>query len=140
MNHLNNNNLTEFKGQIINIFENFCDNRNIKIVNKERDEYNKNAGWTYDENPVKIFGQDYDLIGNEIEFFMVAEFHTVDGYTLDKNDFHRLCKVLLNRFDSIITDRGTDKDGKTPYLFIKDTALLAHSIENTCRKWNLLSF
>lgn len=52
---------SEFVGEIINIFENFLDKRNINIENKERDEDSKET-----DDLAVIYGSDYDEIGDQI--------------------------------------------------------------------------
>ena len=50
---------TEFIGQIIDIFEDFLDEKGIVIVNPERDEDDE-------EMAANIYGSDYDRLSDEI--------------------------------------------------------------------------
>lgn len=62
--------MAEFKGQIVDAIEDFLDEKGITVINPERDEYNKEAGYGPGENEVALFGTDYDLIADEAEDFI----------------------------------------------------------------------
>ena len=57
--HLLNQDMPEFVGQMIDIFEDFLDAKGIDITNPER------TGEDIDE--AKIFGEDYDLLADKIQ-------------------------------------------------------------------------
>ncbi len=57
-------NPAQFSGEIIDIYENFCDEKTISIENPAIEEYNHEAGYAPGENDVKIFGVDYDSIAD----------------------------------------------------------------------------
>ena len=59
--------MAEFKGQIVDTIEDFLNEKGITIMNSERDEYNKEAGYGPGENDVALFGTDYDSIADEAE-------------------------------------------------------------------------
>lgn len=54
----------EFLGQIIDIFEDFLDEKGVWFENPEREEE--------DDNLAIIYGSDYDELSNRLEDMMVA--------------------------------------------------------------------
>lgn len=58
----------EFLGQIIDIFEDFLNDKNIHIENQERSEYADGD----EEGLAIIFGTDYDIIQSKLENMMVS--------------------------------------------------------------------
>lgn len=56
----------EFIGQIIDVFEDFLDEKGIDISNDEKDEAASEG-----ENPAIIYGTDYGNIESEIEEILV---------------------------------------------------------------------
>ena len=132
MNVLTKDTLAEFKGEIIDIFEDFCDDNDINIINHERDMYNKDAGYLPGENDVKIFGVDYDLIGDEITYFVEAEFGLYD-HKLHENDMDRISKILLLRFTKILNERGNKK------IDADNEAIIKSKIKDTFNNWGLLA-
>ena len=83
------NDVAEMKGQIVDIFEDFCTAKGITITNPEKDVYDKEAGYEPGENVAIIFGDDYDSITNVVDdcaennkreitsFRAVVEFSTI---------------------------------------------------------------
>ena len=57
---INKNNKEEFIGQIIDLFEDFLDEKNVKISNPEAVEDGE-------ENAVIIYGGDYDALHDQIQ-------------------------------------------------------------------------
>ena len=55
----------EFLGQIIDIFEDFLDEKGVWFENPEREEEE-------DDNLAIIYGSDYDELSNRLEDMMVA--------------------------------------------------------------------
>ena len=55
--------IPEFLGQIIDIFEDFLEEKGIEIPNEERDD---------SDNPAIIYGTDYGNLSDELENLMVA--------------------------------------------------------------------
>lgn len=53
----------EFLGQIIDIFEDFLEDKGINIPNEDRDQ---------DEDGAIIYGEDYDVLRSQIESTLVA--------------------------------------------------------------------
>jgi len=63
---VNANNKAEFKGQIIDALEDFCAEMKISIPNDEKD----NDDYDDPEEMAIIYGSDYDVIGDEIEYLI----------------------------------------------------------------------
>lgn len=58
----------EFVGRIIDVFEDFLDEKNIHIPNSEREDYCSDTDEkTGEENLAIIFGSDYDYIADRIK-------------------------------------------------------------------------
>ena len=57
---INKNNKEEFIGQIIDLFEDFLDEKNVKISNSEAVEDGE-------ENAAIIYGNDYDTLHDQIQ-------------------------------------------------------------------------
>lgn len=58
----------EFVGRIIDVFEDFLDEKNIHIPNSEREDYYSDTDEkTEEENLAIIFGSDYDYIADRIK-------------------------------------------------------------------------
>lgn len=94
------NNLAEFKGQIIDVYEDFCEKNNIRIKNPDKEQYDKEAGYAPGENAAIIFGDDYDTLGDLIEEFVRDN----NGIPLNEQD--ELTQSLNEAFLQILIQRG----------------------------------
>ena len=129
-----NNQLAELKGQIVDIFEDYLDKHNVEMTNPE-------PGLDPDINPndiAKIYGTDYDLIGDEIEFFFTdrngesknGEFKIPDDIT--ENDFENLIDNLVYAFEKILKNHT---NGYIPDDDEYDT--IRHNIATTLYNWGI---
>lgn len=66
----NTNDRAEFKGQIVDIFEDYLDNNGYKLNNAERDQAIEDGDYDDPDEAANIWGDDYDAIGDEIEFML----------------------------------------------------------------------
>lgn len=66
----NTNDRAEFKGQIIDIFEDYLDNNGYKLNNAERDQAIEDGDYDDPDEAANIWGDDYDAIGDEVEFML----------------------------------------------------------------------
>ena len=66
----NTNDRAEFKGQIIDIFEDYLDNNDYKLNNVERDQAIEDGDYDDPDEAAHIWGDDYDAIGDEVEFML----------------------------------------------------------------------
>lgn len=126
------NNLAEFRGQVVDVFEDFCDEYGIRIENKERDEYNAEAGYEEGENTAIIFGSDYDLIADEV----TDRVNNADGKeSFTPDEVSDIADALMDIFDNqILKERGT-------IIFVCDPLKveLKKGIVDTFRAWDLIS-
>ena len=58
----------EFKGQIVDVFEDFLSERGYMLNNPDRDEAIKNGEYDDPEEAAIIWGEDYDIIADEVEY------------------------------------------------------------------------
>lgn len=127
---LNQDNLAEFKGQIVDVFEDFCDDKQISITNPEKDAYDKECGYEEGENCAILFGDDYSAIADEFE-------QAVYDYSLFDNEFPNFDSMSntiensINAFTGILAERGSRQitTGESVYLAGKLVVMLKH--------WNL---
>ena len=66
----NTNDRAEFKGQIVDIFEDYLDNNGYKLNNAERDQAIEDGDYDDPDEAANIWGDDYDAIGDEVEFML----------------------------------------------------------------------
>ncbi len=93
------NSLAEFKGQVVDIIEDYLEANDITFTNPEKEEYDKEAGYGPGENGAIIFGSDYDIIADEIEMLLVK-----DG-KLEKikdEDVRHICSDIVGTLSSQI--------------------------------------
>ncbi len=129
---VDNNRLPEFKGQIIDIFEDYCDENDIAIENAERVEYNKETGFEEGENDVKIFGADYDALGDKITSFLSENNNEVTEVQIS-----RFSVDLIGTFTDILKERGTTFDIKR--LNDAEKKKIGSKILDTLRRWDILN-
>ena len=98
---LNANTYAEFKGQVIDVLEDFCDENDITISNPDKEEYDREAGYAPGENTTIIFGDDYDAIGDEI---IDQDGLTGDPDLIIKNALRVFTDILKTRGSRVITD------------------------------------
>ncbi len=106
---------SEFSGQIVDLYEDFCDNAGISITNPEKDAYDKEAGYAPGENQAKLFGSDYDSIAD-------AAVQLID----ESAPSDVMARQITNIFADILATRGsrTVTDEERKYLEIRVIALL----------------
>lgn len=63
MNRIDKNDKAEFLGQIIDIFEDFLEERGVNLTNEEREQ---------DPDAAIIYGTDYGQLREELEVMMIA--------------------------------------------------------------------
>lgn len=66
----NTNDRAEFKGQIVDIFEDYLDDNGYKLNNAERDQAIEDGDYDDPDEAANIYGDDYDAIGDEVEFML----------------------------------------------------------------------
>ena len=97
-------NLAEFKGQIVDIFEDFAYENNIEIPNEDHEAEIENAkleGEDPDELGLAIiYGEDYDVIGDVIEGAVGNKFTNSDTTKFDNSEMNTIAADILNAFTS----------------------------------------
>ena len=125
---LNADNFAEFRGEIIDTLEDFCDSNGISIRNLEKEEYDREAGYAPGENGAIIFGDDYDLIVDEATFEMDWE----NPKPLPDSLIKRNAENALNTFNSILQKRGTRE------LTSAETEKLSAGIYAVFKSWDAI--
>lgn len=120
---LNKNTYAEFKGQVIDVFEDFCENNGIKIKNPDKEEYDREAGYEPGENTAIIFGDDYDSIGNEI----------IDSDGL-VGETDKIIRNAILKFSQILVKRG-NRDGRG--LKLDEIKALERQAKDVFKAWEV---
>ena len=94
--------LPEFKGQVVDVYEDFCDDNAITIRNEDREEYNRESGYEDGENVAIIFGEDYDEIADRIEGFVL----TLDS-PFPREEVKRIALSCTSGFNGMLKERGS---------------------------------
>ena len=94
-------NVAEFKGQIIDIFEGFCEKNHITIDNPDKEEYDKENGYEPGENTAIIFGDDYDRIADYADDLIERT-----GGHINEEDMQELVDDMSRAFAQIVAERG----------------------------------
>lgn len=95
--------LAELRGQVVDIFEDFCDDNGIEVANEDREEYNNEAGYALGENDVKIFGEDYDRVAGNTENLIESD----PGFPIPTEQGLDVIKDTVMDFMEILADRGS---------------------------------
>lgn len=111
--------LTEFVGQIVNIFEGFCAEKEIMIDNPERKDYDES-------DATIIFGDDYDD-------FEITVRHWCDTYELYES---QVSKAVANKMAGEIID-VLGKMANT-YISVQDICTLKHKLISIFQKWDIV--
>jgi hypothetical protein len=117
--YLDNDNLAEFKGQIVDIFEDYLTEKNTNIENPDKED---------DDGAAIIYGEDYDVIGDEVEY-------GIQPYLNDANaelDIEGIVKNIMFAFDSLV--KKCD-----PVITVRDgeRESLIRQVKNTFKEWNV---
>lgn len=88
------NRVAMFKGQCVDVFEDLCEEKGIKISNTDCEEQEPDCG-------AQIYGEDYDAIASCVE-----EVATNPNETPDFNKMTAIVKMIL-AFSCILEERGS---------------------------------
>jgi hypothetical protein len=111
--------LPEFRGQIADIFEDFCTDHNIVIDNPKRGPDNKS---------VNITGDDYNLIINEVTF-AVDRYKLYDNVLSDK-DMASVTASIMDAFKHIVKQKGYLSHNSTDLTKTPDSDITANITVN----------
>ena len=120
---LNENTYAEFKGQVIDVFEDFCEENGITINNPDKEEYDREAGYEPGENAAILFGDDYDAIGDEII--------DSDGLVGETDE---MIRNAVSKFNHILGERG-NRDGRG--LKLDEFKALERQIKDVFKAWEV---
>lgn len=87
--------LPEFKGQLIDILEDYCEAAGIIIDNPDKDEY------ATENNAAIIYGSDYDTIAAPIE-----EAINTFGWKMTHDQIERTISKIIHAFATVVMDHG----------------------------------
>ena len=125
-----NNYLPEFKGQIIDIFEDYLCDKNQTLVNTDRLEA-ITSGEIDEEDAAIIYGQHYDMIGDEIEYLVgidaINDEVTVE--VIDKLD-DKFAEKIIDKFIEVLADGQCDL--RPSYTDLND---LNNKIKSLIQTW-----
>lgn len=147
---LNNLNYEEFKGQIIDILEDFCDEQGIFPKSKARDMYvnelmtDEGASGTYkqiceDYGIARIYGEEYDdiLAGVDDALSVSVAEDPFTGITRDAAE--EIAKATLENFSCTI-DESKDENGQpAEAVFSLHQDELKDRIMDTFSNWGLIT-
>lgn len=125
-----NNYLPEFKDQIIDIFEDYLCDKNQTLVNTDRLEA-ITSGEIDEEDAAIIYGQHYDMIGDEIEYLVgidaINDEVTVE--VIDKLD-DKFADKIIDKFIEVLADGQCDL--RPSYTDLND---LNNKIKSLIQTW-----
>lgn len=116
------NDLPEFKGQIVDIFEDFLDEHNYDFANDERQSAIDDGDYEDPSEAAHIWGDDYDYIADVVE--EITHEHTRNEIT--KNDITH----IMNAFEELCAQNNID-------LSDENKSSLTGKIETTFTNWNI---
>ena len=126
------NTLAEFKGCIVDVFEDYFNDKGVEIENENKDDYIDDEDDEYADSVAIIFGDDYDAIGDEIAFF-VEENNLFENKTT-KTAIEELSETILAAVNDILSSRGNiDK------IPDDDAYDITEKITDTFEKWGLIT-
>ncbi len=121
---MNRNDIAEFKGQIVDIFEDYFETKDITLMNLDKEIEIRNG---VDESTVAIiYGQDYDVIADTVDSHLVAG----GLYSMSKNSAKELITDLITNAQSLIKSQQE--------ISRADYTVLACKIKETLCNWDLL--
>lgn len=120
MNIFNKDNIPEFKGQIVDIFEDFlCDN-NYTLKNEEREAAIADDEYEDPEEAAIIWGDDYDTIADTVESVISGN---------DKEHISEAeIKIIMSAFNELCTENNIA-------LTSEQTKTLSDKLIETFQRW-----
>ena len=123
-------NMAEFKGQIIDVFEDYLAEKDISIPSDERPD---------DESSAILYGDYYDRIADEVAF--ICEKKTQDDKMPIKLDYTE-CEILKNNveaaFEDIIKEANMQlSESEQMEICQKDIELHKTKIQQILNNWNV---
>ena len=127
---LDKNCLPEFKGQIVDIFEAYLDEKGITIPNEEKEDT---------EDAANIFGDDYDRIANEVDFICESKTDNEnEQIKLTKEESEDLVNGINNAFNDVIAKANKSLSEKEKINVPEnDMKKLEIRIHETLKNWKV---
>ena len=121
----------EFVGQIVDIFEDYLEAKNISLVNQEREDA-IDEGEIDEEEAAILYGDSYDMIGSEIEF-AIDQYSLYDSPVVDKSAMADITKAIIEGFKDAV------KDGEAEDVPDADLDELSEKVKDVFISWELFS-
>ena len=122
------NSVAEFKGQIVDVIEDYLAENDITFENPEKEEYDKEAGYKPGENGAIIFGSDYDIIVDEVEMLLIENGCIVK---VQDEDMRRICSDIVGTLSSqILWPRAK------VFLLKENADVLIEKLTELLKAWN----
>ena len=112
----------EFKGQIVDLFEDWLDENDYQFKNEERDEAIEDGDYEDESEAAHIWGDDYDKIADRVEQVLKTDVIDDDCIRSIVSEFTELC----DRNDIPVTDD------------IRET--FVNKVTDTFNKWEIPLF
>lgn len=125
----------EFKGQIIDAFEDYCGDGEIIIDNLDRQEYIEDEG---EDTAAAIFGDSYDYIGDEIEYLVNK--YGLETKSVDRNTGLSIARSIVNKFRDLLGGDDVKVCGKPAKVTLSahGVDMLVNKTMDTFRKWGVV--
>lgn len=114
---------SEFKGQIVDIFEDWLDDHDYMLNNPERKEAIENGEYDDSSEAAIIWGEDYDIIANTVE-------EVLDLAVSNKIDTKDI-PLIMDSFKGLCADNKID-------LSEKEAKNLMEKVNKTFKNWKII--
>ena len=133
---LNTETLPEFKGQVIDILEDYFEEHHVNIPCTDKDDAIKDG-----EDPsglAIIYGEDYDKIGDEIEYYINLKKSDDKPVKFEPSEMRAISGKLVDIAAGLL-EKITDNAVRTASIsnMNKDKKELRHKIADTFAEWRL---
>lgn len=123
------NEMAEFSGQIIDIFEDFLTKRKITLKNEERDLYLK----TEDDDPKNV-AIIYGTVYEELETCINNSIAGTKTAIKNRQEMENVMSKILKQFENIMADGNTEA---CRLISTTDKNMLLEKIQETFIYWHL---
>ena len=133
---LNTETLPEFKGQVIDILEDYFEEHHVNIPCTDKDDAIKDG-----EDPsglAIIYGEDYDKLGDEIEYYINLKKSDDKPVKFEPSEMRAISGKLVDIAAGLL-EKITDNAVRTASIsnMNKDKKELRHKIADTFAEWRL---
>ena len=121
----NENDMPEFAGQIIDMFEDWLDKNGITLINAEREDYLSNGEFDDPSEAAWIYGTAYCMLEDAISR------ETEEACT--NKDLETAAENIIDAFSRIMKEGGHEED-----IPEADVVSMKNRIRDTFEKWNII--